>query len=411
MRGRRGEALLIAREEFRRQMRRTGYRFFTLLVPALLLIALVIVPVVRGITDKRSGEVEKIGFFDPLGILTRAENNIGVARYGSRRAGLDALLSKEVEALFVIDPAYMETGRVEWYRTGGSRFSSGEAGDRFRTLLATSLVADRVAPAVLVRVNGPANYERFRLGEDGAPLADTTSDAEEAANFFVPFIFAILLMVSIFTGSGYLLQNVAEEKESRMIEMIVTSVSPFSIMAGKVAALGGAGLIQVAVRFISGILIGPRILSQIPDVGDLPLDPGVIASALAFFLAGYLLFAVLMAGIGAATSSVREGTQFSAIIGLPAVIVLYSSRIIVDTPNGAYARALSYVPFTAPTAMMLRLGAGSVPVVDIIGSLIVTLLAGVALLWLSARVFRAGLLLYGQRMSPAAIWRAIRQAG
>ncbi len=411
MRSRKAEILVIFSEEFRRQTARLGYRAFTLLVPGVLLVALIVVPVVRNATDSGAAREDKIGYFDPDAVLQDLVGSPTVVRFQTRQAGLSALNSDQVKALFVMDPSYMETGRVEWYRRGGSLFAGEEHGELFKRRIATSLVSGRVEPAVLVRVNAPAEYDRYRVDDHGIPQPDTKTGAEEAAEFFVPYIFALLLMVSIFTGSGYLLQSVSEEKETRMIEMMVTSVSPFSIMAGKVLALGAAGLVQVAVWFASAMLIGPRIMSQIPDAGDLPLTASLLVPVLLFFVAGYFLFAVVMAGLGAATSSMREATQYSTIITLPNVIPVWGSALIIDSPNGGFARVLSFVPFTAPTTVMLRLGAGDVPAWEIAASLAVTVLAGAVLLWASARVFRAGLLLYGQRMSPRAIWRAVRQAG
>ena len=410
-RTRKDEIKVIFREEFRRQTKRAGFRIFTLLVPVLLLLSLIIVPVIRNLTSNENRTPDVIGYRDPGGILTAVPNDATLVKYDTIAAGLDALKAGKVKAFFVMDKAYIETGKVEWYRGGGAIFQSEETGTRFRAILASSLVANRVEPQILIRVNTPAQYEKFRLDDQGVPQPDTTSEAEQLAEFFVPYIFALLLMISVFTSSGYLLQSVADEKENRMIEMMITSVAPFSIMAGKVLALGAAGLIQVAVWFISAVLIGPQVLNQIPNAGDLPLTPGLLVPVIAFFIGGYFLFAVVMAGVGAAASSVKEATQFSAIIAIPNAVAIYGSALIVDQPNGVFARTLSYIPFTAPTAMMLRLGAGDVPVGDIIGDLIVLAVSGVGLLWVSARVFRAGLLLYGQRMTPASIWRAIKQAG
>ncbi len=410
-RTRKDEIKIIFREEFRRQTRRVGYRIFTVLVPAIFLLALIMVPVVRNLTSTEGKAPDVIGYRDPVGVLASLPGDATLVEYDTIAIGLDALKAGEVKAFFVIDRAYIETGKVEWYRGGGALFQSEDLGTRFRSILASSLVADRVEPAVLARVNAPAEYAKFRLDDKGVPQPDTKSDAKQVAEFFVPYIFALLLMISVFTSSGYLLQSVADEKENRMIEMMVTSVAPFSIMAGKVLALGAAGIIQVGVWFISAVLIGPQVLHQIPNAGDLSLAPGLLVPVLAFFIGGYFLFAVLMAGIGAAASSVKEATQFSVVIAIPNVVAIYGSALIVDQPNGVFARTLSYIPFTAPTAMMLRLGAGDVPVGDIIGGLIVLVIAGIGLLWVSARVFRAGLLLYGQRMTPAAMWRAIKQAG
>ena len=96
---------------------------------------------------------------------------------------------------------------------------------------------------------------------------------------------------------------------------------------------------------------------------------------------------------------------------LPAGIPLWFVNVILGEPDGGVARVLSFIPFTAPSTMMLRIGSGDVSNAEILASLAVTVLAGAVMLFISARIFRAGLLLYGQRMTLAAVWRAVRQAG
>jgi len=221
-----------------------------------------------------------------------------------------------------------------------------------------------------------------------------------------------LLMIAVMSGSGYLLQSVSEEKESRMIEVVLTSVSPLGLMAGKVVALGLAGLLQVTIWAASMVFIGPRIMENFPNLDQLTIDPVLLVWVAAFFLVGYFVFAVTNAGIGAATTSYRQGSQVSMLLLMPAVLVpMWLFVFIASNPSGLLARILSFIPLTAPITMMLRMGAMNVPLIEIITSLLVTLLGGVVLLWGSARVFRAGLLMYGQRMSLRRVLRALREAG
>jgi ABC-2 type transport system permease protein len=255
----------------------------------------------------------------------------------------------------------------------------------------------------------PAEYTVYEVADDGT-FAEEASGAEQAAEFFVPFVFAFLLMFAIFAGSGSLLQSVADEKENRMIEMIITSATPLSIMAGKVLALGLAGLVQVTVWVVSAAILAPLIFDQIPNAGDINVSIGLLALVLVLFLAGYLLFAVIMAGMGAATTSVREASQISAIVTFPAVIPIWFSSLLITQPDGGFARALSFIPVTAPTTILIRLSAGNVSGAEVAGSLAVIFITALALLWVSARVFRAGLLLYGQRMSLKNVWKALRYA-
>ena len=140
------------------------------------------------------------------------------------------------------------------------------------------------------------------------------------------------------------------------------------------------------------------------------MSQGSMALVIAFFLTGYLVFAVTMAGIGAATASTKEASQISMIATMPGFVPVLLIGMLLENPDGGVSRLLSFIPFTAPVTMMVRLAASDVPLWEVVASLAVLLLTGVALVWLSARVFRAGLLMYGQRMSLRGVFAALRQA-
>jgi ABC-2 type transport system permease protein len=409
------EIRTVLGEEFRRATRRVWYRFMTFAVPAILLVLLIAVPVARSImSGDQEGEVEagKIGLLDLSGMLSReAAVEQGIQVFSDREAGAAALVANDIESFVVIPQDVLEKGRVEWLHTGSSvtaGLSGKEDTRRIQTWLREALVGDALPPEVKERFLWPASFDSIVVGEGGA----TKEGAKEVELLSVSYIFSFLLMMAVLTGSSYLLQSVSEEKENRMIEVVLTSVSPLGLMAGKVLALGLVGLLQVTVWAASIALMGPRILESFPNLTGLTIDPVVLVWVVAFFLAGYFVFGVINAGIGAATTSYREGSMISMLLLMPAVLVpMWLFMIIAGNPDGPLARILSFVPFTAPITMMLRIGATDIPLVEIVGSLAATVLGGVVLLWGSARVFRAGLLMYGQRMSLRRVLSALRQAG
>ena len=193
-----------------------------------------------------------------------------------------------------------------------------------------------------------------------------------------------------------------------MIEMLVTATSPLSIMLSKVLGLGAAGLLQIAIWLTVAAFTVPMIGDQFSSLSALTLEPGLIVLLIAFYFAGYFVFASFMAAIGSASTSVREASQISAIVMIPGIIPIYASAIIIPNPDGGLARAMTFFPLTSPTASMMRIAGGTEALYEIVLGLLVTALAGVFLLWLSTRVFKAGLLLYGQRMSLRLLWNALR---
>ncbi len=402
-------------EEFRRATHRIWYRVATLAVPVILLVLLIVVPLVRSPTsDDKEDMVEagRIGVIDLSGeLLTEEAMEPGYHVFPEREVAVVALLANEITSLFVISQDYLETGRVQWLYTGSS-VSAVLFGDdvtrQIQSWLRAALVADALRPETKERFLWPAWFEPVVVGEGGS----TKEGAREVELISVSYIFSVLLMIAVMSGSGYLLQSVSEEKENRMIEVVLTSVSPLGLIAGKVLALGLVGLLQVTIWAVSMVFIGPRVMENFPNLDQLTIDPILLVWVAAFFLVGYFVFAATNAGIGAATTSYRQGSQVSMLLLMPAVLVpMWLFMFIAGNPDGLLARILSFIPFTAAITMMLRIGAMDVPLVEIITSLIVTLVGGIVLLWGSARVFRAGLLMYGQRMSVLRALRALREAG
>ena len=247
------------------------------------------------------------------------------------------------------------------------------------------------------------------MSDDGA--IEEESGAEVAVSFLVGQGFAIALIFTLIAYGTILLQTVSEEKENRMVEVLLTSASPLAIMTGKVLALGLAGLIQMSVWIAAVILIVPRFAGVLPDLGDIPIDVGFLLLVLAFYLAGYAIAAALMAGIGAATTSTTEAGPLTALVIIPLVAPFYAMPLFLSSADHWLTRLLSLLPITAATSMMLRLATSQVAPSEIALSLGLMIVTAILFLWLASRIFRAGLLMYGQRMSLRAAWTALRYGG
>ena len=404
-----GEARIVFSEEFRRNIRRRSWLIITGLVPAVLLILLIAVPVIRSFADDDEvDEPDPIGYVDLSGELAQADLP-NLTRFDTREVGIDAIVAGDIDDLFIVQADFLESGDAEWLSQRSGLSGGNSSRRRFAAFLTVSLIADRLDPRLLERVISGADYVRIHVGDDGS----VSPDEDDGLNqFLVPAIFTMLLMMSILIGSGSLLESVSEEKENRMVDVLLTSVSPLSLMAGKILAMGTTSLVQMIVWIASITIIGPQIVDQFPNASELEIEPLTLAYFSLFFIAGYFLFSVILAGIGSATTSAKEAGPITAIVTLPAIVpVSLSFSVILNEPDGGLARVLSFIPMTAPWTMILRIGSAGVSNVEVLASLAVTVLAGVAMLFVSARIFRAGLLLYGQRMTLAAVWRAVRQAG
>ena len=274
---------------------------------------------------------------------------------------------------------------------------------RLYTLIRASLIKNQMDPQIAKRVLAPGMIRQVKVSKKGLEKPSSES-FKEMAEFFGPFSMFLLLTMSIFFSSGYLLQGIAEEKQNRVIEVILSSVRPTQLLVGKIIGLGAAGLLQVA--FYVGLLFYPAItVFALFHVSMTNLLLSVV-----YFLLGYLLFAGLMAGTGVLGNSPQESGQLSAFWTLASVIPMFLLAPISESPNSWLARGLSFFPLTAPVTMLLRVSAAEVPMLDVVISIVVLILGIVAAIMGAAKIFRAAALMYGKRPSLREIMRWLREA-
>ena len=242
------------------------------------------------------------------------------------------------------------------------------------------------------------------IGELLAPISvesvegqgQPASDASIISSYLVPYGFTLIFMLSIFITSGYLLQSVTEEKENRVVEIILSSVPALPLMSGKVLGLGAAGLTQVVIWVGTALVALPLLNSQFElnvSIAPLTLAIGVVCFAL-----GYLAYGALYAAVGALSPGAREAQQYASFFGIIAVIPILLMPAILGDPGSPMAVALCLLPLTAPAALLAVLALSpSIPWLLLILSLL-SQLAFVCLAVVGAgRIFRATLLLYGVR--------------
>jgi len=320
--------------------------------------------------------------------------------YGARDA---VHLDPPLRGYYVVPANYLESGEIQLLLKKGSLLSDDRPGWRvLQSLMDASLAKGRVDATIAGRLWMPPKLKAVALNETGQVA--TRGVIDEVSQFAVPYVFTIFFMLSIMTSAGYLLQSVAEEKENRVMEVLLSSLTPDQLLAGKVIGLGGAGLTQILVWVVVGVF------PSLAVAPFLDLHWSQLLVAIVFFVLGFLLFGSLMGGFGSIGSNLKESQQTTMIWTLMAVVPLFFVSILIAEPNGTLARVLSYIPFTAPITMMLRVACGPVPWWDIGLS---ALILGVSLLIfvrLAAKVFRLGVLMYGKRPTVFEIVRWLRAA-
>jgi ABC-2 type transport system permease protein len=413
----------IAWHEYVTNVRRPGFIFATLLIPALGLIGLIIATFFSGQAldflrtefvpqgRKPVGVVDQSTLYTPIG-----DDFVKRFRaYPNEAAARAALLAEEIDAYLVIPADYVAGGELTAYnRSGGNSFQDIIALDRdeLNPFLVNGLVADKVDAATLARVSdtGAGDFAPIALDAQGNPTTtEETNPFAFIGGLFASMAVSILLFVSIFSSSNYLLRSVSEEKENRVMEVVLSSVSATDLLWGKVIGLGALGLTQVGVWLLSGVALTGS-LGAIVAGALAVLNPLTFVLALVYFILGYLLYGVLMAAAGSLGTSVRESQQIGSLFSFGAVIPWMINGFVMTNPNMTLARVLSWFPLSAPTMMMLRLPYGDVPAIDIVGSIAVLVLSLPLVLWAGVKVFRTSLLIYGKRLSLKEIWSALRKA-
>ena len=410
------KALLVARHEFWTNCRRPGFIFMTLFVPLIGLVVLAIGALAGGkassfFQQQFAPEPKQIAYVDHSGLFTPVlpQYKTLFIQYPSEAEALAALRERRETTVMAISADYLQSGKVTVYSLR-SGFSSQISSDStsVRSFLVDHLVAGRLAPDVSARLRDPIEIAPVLLDKDGIPSSQGIAGV--VFGFIIPYLMAILLIITIFTSSGYLLQGIGTEKDSRVIEILVSSLTSTQLMAGKILGLGALGLAQV----LFWVVTGWGLLIMATDVfallGALPISLLQLGLSMVYFLLGYLLFGTLMATAGALGTSTQEGQQISGIFSLGVAAPFMAISFIFANPNSTLAVVLSYIPFTSPVTMMLRLGLTQVPWYQITISTLLLAAAVVASLWLGAKVFRFGLLMYGKRASVKEIWQSLRQA-
>ena len=328
-----------------------------------------------------------------------------IVPYTDMTLAIRDLKDGKLSAVYLIESDYMSTGKIIAYSPERGIFSDLAPPDRSRLydLIRASLVKGRIDGETLDRVLAPGRLKQMKVSKQGD--VENANDAfQKAARFFGPFSMFLLLTMSIFFSSGYLLQGIAEEKQNRVIEVIWASVDPMELLTGKIIGLGAAGLLQVALY--ASMLLLPAVtvfaLFQVSLAG--------LLLSLVYFILGYLLFAGLMAGTGILGNSPQESGQLSAFWTLLSMIPMFLLAPISESPNSWLARGLSWFPLTAPVTMLLRITSGQIPWVDVGISIVILLVSIYLAVRGAAKIFRAAALMFGKRPGMGEILRWLREA-
>ncbi len=292
-----------------------------------------------------------------------------------------------------------------------------------------------IDPKILKDIRTDIAIQSITLGEEGE---EKVNDA--TVNYALGFLSGILIYIFIFVYGNQIMQGVIEEKSSRIVEILVSSLKPFQLMMGKIIGIGAVGLTQfliwvVLIGALSSIVMGvlgmqmpqqqavelanPEFAQASPDVGEvaqiLQVVQGIdfvtlVLSFVIYFLGGYLLYGALFAAVGSAVDAPSDAQQFMFPITIPLIVAYMGLFVFVlQEPNSTTSFWLSIVPLTSPIAMMGRISYG-VPFWELALSIGLLILGFLFTTWLAGKIYRIGILMHGTKPTYKILWKWIRSS-
>jgi ABC-2 type transport system permease protein len=416
------KVLVIARREFIERVRTKGFWIGTILFP-ILMSAIVLVPALLA----RGGGTKRIAVVDqapaPIGQLVTdvldSTPTFDAVRVAAGPGVVDSLTrevgAKRLDGLVLLPPDIVETGRGEYRASNVSSFDALEVlRDRLRrVVVATRFAREGIDARLVQRAQIGIQLETKKISRG------VTTGESAGQSFALGYVMAILLYFAILVYGIGLMQSVLEEKTSKIVEVLVSSLRPFQLLAGKLVGVGGTSLFQFLIWAISTrILLSQRgpIMSRLGGDGaagffQLPSVPASTAALFLFyFVGGFLLYSAMFAAVGAMSNSHQEAQQAQQPVTMLLMLSMFSLLAMITNPGSTYAVVLSLIPFSAPIAMPVRWVAGSVPLEEVLASMAFLVVGIIAVLWVAARIYRVGILMTGKRPTIRELVRWVRTA-
>ncbi|TRZ53900.1 ABC transporter permease [bacterium] len=344
------------------------------------------------------------GYADLSGIIRQIPESVPPATfvaYPNETSARQALAAGEISAFYIVPADYIQKGEIAYIRPDFNPLASrGDQSNLFTWVVQVNLAGGDILFTNLV--NGPLKVDETSLAVIASP------DENNPLALWTPYIITIIFYMLIVGSASLLLSNISKEKENRVIEMLLTSVTPRQLLTGKILGLGIVGLGQTVFWFgTSYILLNLSGRTfHLPSAIHLPVS--FLLWGLVFFVLGYAVYASLMAGLGALAPNLREASQATFVITIPLIIPLFlSSSVFMQAPNGTIATILSLFPLSAPVAMMARLSAGGVAWWQPLLAAVLLAATAVLIVRAVAGMFRAQALLSGQGFKLKTYLRAL----
>jgi ABC-2 type transport system permease protein len=433
--------LVVLRREFVSRVRTKAFIISTLLLPVFIS-AVVVLPALLSRSGNHTSHVAIVDATgDSLGLAIQQAltaqrltgDSVNVPRYQVDRvvtpfdrltATRDSLVAltgvsrnkmpQSLDGVMVVDSGTRATGKLEYL---GSNTSALEAmgeleGTVSKVLIGSRLQRSGVDPAIMATAMRPADMQTVKVANGKA------TDQTGASSFFVAYFMGFILYLTMIIYGQQTLTSVIEEKTSRIMEVLLSSLRPFQMLLGKILGVGLTGLLQLgiwggfifllsnergAIAHVFGVSAEAMQSLSIPT-----MPPDLLAVFLLYFVLGFLLYGAVYAAVGSMFNAVQEAQQVAMFVQMAIMVGFFALFAVIKDPTGSLGVTMSYIPFFSPFIMPARWSLTSVPMYQLAISLSLSVAALVAVAWLAGRIYRTGVLMYGKKPSLAEVFRWVR---
>lgn len=401
---------LIIKREYLSRVRRKSFIITTLLMPLIFVGLMALPAIVAALTGPES---KKIAVVDDTGFISKALITSPDIDFVITDDDVDSLKARsDLDAILVIpaDVVNRPDGIVMY--TVGTQSLQTES--YISRLLADAIEQEKLESydieglkEIIDGIHTEVNIRTVRI--DG----DTEQESSSMASYIIAMLLTMVLYMFILLYGQMVMTSIIEEKNNRVLEILASTVKPTRIMLGKILGIGAVAVTQI---LIWGMIIGVFSIAVMPDLltrattgnADVELsqilaavgNPGFIMGMFGimtlYLIFGYLFYSAIYAAIGSAVDNIQDASQLQSFALMPIILALVFSMTVAGDPGSTLGQWLSFIPFTSPMVMMARLPFG-VPAWQIISSLVILALSMLAMVWVSAKIYRVGIFMYGKK--------------
>lgn len=413
-------SIIISREYLER-VKRKSFIISTILMP-ILMVGMMVAPALIAMFSEP--ETQTIAVIDDTGVIAPMLQNDGSLTFKPFGAGIDAAKADEdYDAILVIgrEAVSEPKGNITLYTRGAPSMQNESA---IRSQLGDAIESIRIdridisnLRQIMDRVHADVSIDTFRIDrEEETATSSTLSYLLGITTMFILYMFIILYGQMVMT-------SIIEEKNNRVLELVVSSVRPSALMLGKILGIGLVAVTQILIwavlliacsvwlmPVLAGAVAGSgdaELTQAVTTMGDSSYMLGIFGYLVLFLIAGYLFYSSIYAAIGSAVDNIQDASQLQSVAILPIIIALILSMTVLTDPNSSLAIWTSMIPFTSPMVMMARLPFG-IPAWQPVVSLLILVVSLLAMIWLSAKIYRVGIFMYGKKPTVTELIRWTR---